>query len=251
LVAGGAAGLIKVWDAKTLAPLGEFGPTPAAVRSLAISGDGNLLASVSPNLPPSANQPFSVLLWDLKTNNPLQSIEHPRPDFGSTVIAFLPDGERLLSAQDRTLRVIDVRQGMIVKTVDLPDLPRTIGSVALDPDGNRLATGAFEAKLRLLNTRDWKQLLSWDAHDKPAPPRRGVSTVSFSPDGKYLLSGGLDGAVCVWDARDGRLLLELDGRGGSTSGWVTGVSTTPDNRWLAATHFGGTATVWRLSREGK
>jgi hypothetical protein len=55
--------------------------------------------------------------------------------------------------------------------------------------------------------------------------------------------------VCVWAAATGRPLLDLDGRGESNSGWITGVAMTADNRLLAATHFGGTATIWRLEKE--
>ena len=246
LVAGGAKGVIKVWDARTLKPLATLGPTPCAIRSLSISPDAGLLASVSPNPPPpAAEEPFGILLWDLLTNQQLRRIDHPPPAFGSTVVAFLPDGKQLITAQDRTFRLIDVQQGEISRTIELPDLPRTIQCLSIGPEGG-LATGVFEAKLRLWDTRDWKQTLAWDAHDKPAAPRRGVSTVSFSPDGKYLLSGGLDGQVCVWDATTGRRLLELDGRGEATNGWVTGVAITADNRLLAATHFGGAATLWRL-----
>jgi WD40 repeat protein len=250
LVAGGASGAIKVWDARTLKPLATLGPSPAAVRSLAISPDAKLLASASPNVPPSAaDEPFGILLWDLAKHQPLRRIDHPAPAFGSTVIAFLPDGKQLISAQDRTFRLIDVEKGAIMKTVDVPTLPRTIGCLALNLEGRRLATGVFEAKLRMWDTRDWTQSLAWDAHDKQPPPRRGVSTVSLSPDGKYLLSGGLDGMVGLWDASTGRQILEVDGRSEGGNGWITGVAMTNNNRLLAATHFGGTATIWRLEEK--
>jgi WD40 repeat protein len=245
LISGGASGVIKIWDARTLKPVATLGQTPGAVRSLAISPNAKLLASASPNPPPSsAEQFFGIQLWDLTTNQLSRQIELPQAAFGSTVVVFLND-QQVLAAQDRSFRLIDVQQGKVIKTIERPELPRTIGCLAVDRDG-QLATGVFEPKLRLWNTRDWKQTLAWEAHDKQQPPRSGVSAASFSPDGKYLLSGGLDGQVCVWDPATGRRLLELDARGGSTSGWVTGVAMSRNNRLLAATHFGGTATMWRL-----
>jgi WD40 repeat protein len=250
LVAGGASGVIKVWDARTLKPVATLGPTNAAVSSLAISSDAKVLASASPNAPSStADEPFAVVLWDLTANELLRKVELPRPAFGATSLSFLQDDKQLVVAQDRTFRLIDVQQGTVTRTIESPNLPRTIGRMAVDQDGGRLATGVFEARLRLWGTRDWKELRGWEAHDKQLPPRRGVSAVSFSADGKYLVSGGLDGQVCVWEASTGRPLLELDGRGESTSGWITGVALAPNNRLLAATHFGGTATLWRLNAE--
>lgn len=252
LIAGGAAGNIKAWDARTFQPLASFGTADGAVHgavgSLAISPDSNLLATASPNGQlADTNQPFAINLWHVATGQLAQKIEHPRPLFGSTALAFLPDSKQFVSAQDRTLRLIDVPQGKVIKTIDLPQLPRTLGRISLDGEGRRLVTGAFEPKLRLWDIGTWKQTLAWDAHDKQPPPRRGVSAVTFSPDGKYILSGGLDGMVALWDAASGRRLLELDGRGEATHGWITDVAMTSDNRMLAASHFGGIALIWRIA----
>jgi WD40 repeat protein len=255
LVAGGASGIIKVWDAHTFQPLATLGPTPGAVRGVAISPDGKLLAGASPNGQLGKTDPeFGILLWDLATGEQVRKLAHPPPEFGTTALAFMADGQRLLTAQDRTFRLIDVRTGEMLKTVELPALPRSLGSMALSSrvlgsDGRRLATGVFEPRLRLWDAQTFKEVLAWDAHDQQAPPRRGVSTVSYSPDGQYLLSGGMDGMVGVWDGASGRRLLELDASGEATRGWVTGVAMTADNRLLAASHFGGTATVWRIATQ--
>ena len=225
-----------------------LGPTPGAVRGLAISPDGKLLASASPNgQKGSADREFGVVLWDLATGERLRTIPHPPPAFGTTVLAFLPDGRQIVSAQDRTLRVLDALRGEIAKVVELPDLPRSLGCIALCGDGVRLATGVFEPKIRLWDTQRWREVLAWDAHHQQAPPRRGVASIAYSPDGKYVISGGMDGMVCVWQASSGRRLLELDARGEASGGRVTGVVMTPDNGLLAASHFGGTASIWRIT----
>jgi WD40 repeat protein len=249
LIAGGASGVIKVWDTRTWKEIRSLGPTPRAVRGLAVSPDGKVLASASPDgQKGEKDREFAIILWDLATGQKLRTLPHPPPDFGTTVLSFLPEGRKLLTAQDRTVRVWDVAKSEPVKTVELRGLTRTLGALALRGDGRHLATGVFEPRIRIWDTESWEQVLAWDAHHQEAPPRRGVVCVGYSPDGKYVLSGGMDGMVCVWDAASGRRLLQLDARN-EESGWVTGVAMTADGSTLAATHTGGTATIWRITRK--
>lgn len=248
LVAGGATGLIKVFDARTFKLIHTLGPASGAVRGLAISPDGKLLASAGPDGQAGEEEgPFEILLWDLATGKLVRKIPHARPAFGTTVLAFLADGTQLVTAQDRTFRLFDVHKGEELRTIDQPDLPRSLGSLALRGDGQRLATGVFEPKVRIWNTQTWTQELAWDAHEQQPPPREGVSTVNYSPDGRYVLTGGMDGMASVWDAATGRRLLELDARGESSGRWITGVAMTANNGLLAASHYGGTATLWRIT----
>jgi WD40 repeat protein len=248
LVAGGASGIIKVFDAQTFKLLNTLGPTPGAVRGLAISPDGKLLASASPNGQlGKADRQFGIMIWDLVKAELRGTIPHPPPEFGMTLLAFLPEGNQILTAQDRTFRVLDIEKREVIRTIDLPDLPRTLGSIALSRDGRRLITGAFEPAIRIWDTQSFEQLLTWDAHEQKPPPERGAASVNVSPDGRFVLSGGMDGMVCVWDASSGRRLLELDGRGEDSGRWITGVAMSPNGRWLAATHYGGTATIWRIT----
>lgn len=251
LVAGGATGVIKIWDTRTWKEVRSLGPTPAAVRALAVSPDGKLLASASPDGQKGEKDPdFGVVLWELATGNKLRTLPLPPPALGTTALAFSRDGKTVIAAQDRTVRVLDVQSGEVSRTAPLRGVVRSLGSMALRPDGLRLATGIFEPRIRIWNTESWEQALAWDAHEQEKPPRQGVVTVGYSPDGQYVLSGGMDGMVCVWQSSSGRRLLQLDARHQS-SGWVTGVAMSSDGGMLAAAHTGGTATIWRIGTRTK
>jgi WD40 repeat protein len=250
LIAGGASGVIKVWDTRTWKEIRSLGPTARAVRGLAISPDGKVLASASPDgQKGEKDREFGIILWDLTTGQKLRTIPQPPPAFGTTALSFLPDGRKLLAAQDRTFRVWDVEKSEEAKAVELRGVVRSLGSVALRGDGRRLATGVFESRIRVWDTESWEQVLAWDAHDQEPAPRRGVVCVGYSPDGKFVLSGGMDGVVCVWEASSGRRLLQLDAGGESSRGRVTGVAMTADGGTLAASQFDGTATIWRIARK--
>ena len=245
LVAGGASGIIKVWETQTWKELRSLGPTTGAVRTLAISPDGKLLASASPS--GQGAKDYGIILWDLSTGQKLRTLSLPPPSFGATVVSFTPDGQTIIAAQDRAVRVLDVHTGKELRSIPLRGVTRSLGSLALRSDGRRLVTGIFEPRIRLWDTETWEQLLAWDAHDKDPPPRHGVASVAYSPDGQVVLSGGMDGMVCLWQASSGRKLLQLDARIQSSQGWVSGVKLSSDGSVLAASHTSGTAMIWRIS----
>jgi WD40 repeat protein len=111
------------------------------------------------------------------------------------------------------------------------------GWTRLPPDGRTLASGSFDGRLRLWDTRTRKQL---------GRPLRGhtdaVYSVAFSPDGRTLVSGGGDGTVRLWDTRTRKQLgRPLRGH----TGPVGSVAFSPNGRTLASGSLDGTARLWR------
>jgi WD40 repeat protein/serine/threonine protein kinase len=130
-----------------------------------------------------------------------------------------------------------------------------VSSVAYSPDGNRLASGAYDETVKAPAVKVWdaqtgKELLSLKVHAS------AVSSVAFSPDGKSLASGTtiwdntkqVDdfGEVEVWDAQTGQVLLTLKGH----TGGVQSVAFSPDGKRLASGSKGpdwngpGEVKVW-------
>jgi WD40 repeat protein len=75
---------------------------------------------------------------------------------------------------------------------------RNVEAAAYSPDGRMLATGDWNGRIRLWDTRSWAEL------DAPRDENMGqISCVAFSPDGKSLAGSGEKG-MAIWRLSAGR-----------------------------------------------
>src|SRR5207245_6644309 len=96
-----------------------------------------------------------------------------------------------------------------------------VGSVAISPDGKRLASGgvisdektgeAVAGEIKIWDLATGRQLFDLEGHT------RHVTSLTFSPDGKWLASASLDRTVRLWDAAAGKGLRVLKGHNDSVS----------------------------------
>src|SRR5262249_30245955 len=140
-------GTVRVWDAQTRQkPLTFRGATASSVASVAISPDGNRLASGGGSR--SGLGPGHVKVWDAQTGKEIVTIQGDTAKV--TTVAYSPDGKQFVSGSgiwDDTketyvpgeVKVWDALTGRQVLVLKVPD--RLISSVAYSPDGKRLATG--------------------------------------------------------------------------------------------------------------
>jgi WD40 repeat protein len=177
-----------------------------AIRALAVSPDGSLLATRGWN--------HTVELWQAQTGQAVRTLV----GHGGVVkaLAFSKDGKRLLSgSMDRTARLWDLETGHPVRR---PLEHRgTVHSLAMSADGKRILTGAGNAACKLWKVtgeplKEWRfQGAVWDVAYNPdgqtsaasywqrvavcdlAPPYKvrfvpsgnhHTQGVAFSPDGK-------------------------------------------------------------------
>jgi WD40 repeat protein len=94
------------------------------------------------------------------------------------------------------------------------------------------------AVIRLLDTRDWREVGSWYAK------RWDWFDVAWSPDDRLAALGGADGTVTWLDANTGRELAVTQG----PSAQAMSVAFSPDSRWLAAASWlDGRVILWNAA----
>ncbi len=195
-------------------PVLKFEGNTDQLRCVAVSPDGNLIASGSND--------SSAKVWDAHTGKLLHTLRGH--GFTVTHVAFHPSGKQLASGSgDLTIKVWDLNTGKGLFT--LKGHRHWILQVAYSPDGNRLASASEDCTVRVWDARSAAELLTLRGH------RAAVSAVSFSPSGRQLATAGHDGTVRLWDASAGKELHTLEAH----AGWVESVAYSPDGKWLATT----------------
>jgi WD40 repeat protein len=238
LTSSGAAGLARLWDARSGKLLAAVENTERKETSW-VSGK-QLHARLSPDRRLVLHKPYdgdAFLLADAVTGKTKVRLLHDRErwSWGTYFAAFSPDGSRVFtSAGGRDARVWDVKSARPIMVLNEIPGQATLG--VFSPDGKRLLVVVGKiAYLWDLQTR--RHLATLEGHEG------GIVQAAFSPDGKRILTGGHDQTL-LWDAGTGQTLDWFDGH----SGTVTHVAFSPDGRLVATGGEDGTVRIWPADR---
>ncbi|NEQ96934.1 MAG: protein kinase [Cyanothece sp. SIO2G6] len=240
----------------------------AWVRSVALSHDGQLLASgsgdktvrlwstqsgellhtltghntwvraiaISPDaqLVASGSNDKSIRLWDVYSGCLTTELQGHR-DWVRTV-AFLSDGQTLLSAgQDKTIRLWHIPSGTEVQC--LTGHQHWVVALALDPLGRYVASGSRDRTIRLWNLATGQCFHCLKGH------MGEVLGLAITPDGRQVISSSADHTIRVWDAKTGQEIHTIQGQQQA----INAIAMSPDGTTLVTGSNNKTVCLWDLS----
>jgi|GEM_PF-3087544 len=196
IVSTGSAGVVRIWDAargtleRELHHAGSEQPHYCAV---AVSPDGGLVAAINP-------RGDVADVWETATGILVAELPNDGSEFPA--VAFSADGRWLATTGGNDVRVFDTHTRQ--RAVTLPG-PR-IHSLAFDPTGPRLVTGAATGDAAIWAIPSGERVRHLREFGE------SVDAVAVSPDGQLVVAGSRDGTEQVWRAASGELLSQLNAR---------------------------------------
>ncbi len=162
-----------------------------------------------------------------KPSGPLEAVAVSRFEGhtdGVMVVAFAPDGKRILSGGacygtgDPTVRLWDVVTGKELLKLE----GHTVGvySLAFLPGGKKAISGGGDGTIRIWDLATGKELKRYEGHEGT------VYGLDVSCDGKLLLTGGEDKTMRLWNLETGVELRRFEGHAGK----VRAVAFSPDGK---------------------
>lgn len=146
-------------------------------------------------------------------------------------VAFSPDGTRVVSGSDNTVRVWDSSNGDILITLEGHD--HFVNSVAFSPDGTRIASGSVDATVRVWDSITGIILSTIKGSGE-------IQLVAFSPDGTHIAFVSDDDTIRVWNSVTGAILSTLEGH----TKMIVSVAFSPDGTRIVSGSEDQTARVW-------
>jgi WD40 repeat protein len=227
----GGDGAINLWEVKSGKQVGQTLTQTGWIKGVALSPDGQTLAS--------AGEDKMIRLWKVASGELIDQLEGHTEAIHA--LAFSPDGKILASGSDDTTIIlwnVATRQPL-GPPLNASGQDDTISSVAFSPDGALLATASDDNKVILWNVQAGRQL------GQPLGDHGSwVGSVAFSPDGRLLASAGGDKRIILWNVAT-RQPLEPPLSGHTAA--IQDLTFSPDGQALISIAEDGAIIRWDMS----
>ncbi len=190
-LAGTGVGTVVGWDGSAAKATVTEVAQGEVVNSVAVSPDGDSVATGSVNSSMDTRTSTPLRLWRLNGEKLVadREIDFPTYSFG---LVFTPDGSRLIAGGSNQFAIYPLHGGDTA-TIDLDD--DTARSVAVSPDGNTVAVGLWSGPVRLFDLATGQPT----GDDLRVTTR--VADMAFMEDGTQLVTISTDGSFIFGTSR--------------------------------------------------
>jgi WD40 repeat protein/mono/diheme cytochrome c family protein len=178
-ISGSMDGTARVWDLNTGQQVQKYAEHAGLVSAVAFNPNGKWGVS--------GGFDGVVAAWKVATGEELWRLEKQGT---VTALAVDPTGAHVFVAANRTVHVLELATGKLVRTHG--QFPAPVVSLGVSPNGKWYAAGSDDG-----TTRVWK--LGEAAADFTLTGHTGPVRSVALKDGKWVLTGGADGTVRLWD----------------------------------------------------
>ena len=214
---------IWIYDTTTYQEVALLTAHTSAVKCLAFSPDGHILAS--------GGEDGTILLWHRSTG--AQKVLTGSTKSVSNLV-FSPDGQTLANGSGGTIRFWDTITGE--QKAALTGLPEHISNLSFSPDGKTIVSVTWGSEICISDTFTGKPKKTFKV-----PNTDSVFSVAFSPDGQIVAIGSRDGNIYLSDLNTGELKFTLTGH----SEDVESVAFSPDGKTVASSSYvDETVRIW-------